>query len=409
VLQNPSLQSHHDRSLLGSIVSMSSFNNTALQQQDYLLPCLKHSPLEITHGRMAGSVPNQTLMQHATATRCGRLRRQWLHNPPRSEYARSIQRHQSNCTLPLATHYMDNTFGLGSHFLLWGQAMCNAMESGHRIQSYTSSPWLWLDQDHCDVDPNISPLHCYLPQAEPTQLKCSNDDNTIESMPTSINVTDPRQVKEWCQRVQTASPETKAQVRAASTEFLFQTVSPLIIQEAQRQIGVIFPNGEIPPDLVTVHIRWGDKFWEMDLASIDEYIHAINELLWKRRQHGHSEYNNSTVPSANIYLATEDPRAYQEFLQAKPPGWNVYADITLQEIDAFRPKKGNRASWAARNTQGRSGLIALGSLLVAMEADLFVLTTQSNWSTLMNHLRTQIVDPQCGNCTDMIDLRPGVW
>jgi hypothetical protein len=57
----------------------------------------------------------------------------------------------------------------------------------------------------------------------------------------------------------------------------------------------------------------------------------------------------------------------------------------------------------------RSGLIALGSLLVAMEANMFVLTTKSNWSTLMNHLRTQIVDPQCGNCTDMMDLRPGVW
>ena len=96
-------------------------------------------------------------------------------------------------------------------------------------------------------------------------------------------------------------------------------------------------------------------------------------------------------------------------MEAKPKGWNVYADITLLEIDGFRPRKGNRASWAARNTKGRAGLVALASLLVAMESNMFVLTTKSNWSTLMNHLRTNIVDPRCGNCTRMIDLRPGVW
>jgi hypothetical protein len=210
------------------------------------------------------------------------------------------------------------------------------------------------------------------------------------------NVTDPRVTKTFCKLCQ--NEERKKEWRAASTEYLFERVSPVIIQEAQRQIGLLFGAQGAPDDLITVHIRWGDKFWEMDLAKIDEYMDAIQQLLPK-----------DSKEMANIYLATEDPRALDEFLKVKPNGWNVYYDITIKELNAFRPKKGNRASWATRNTKGRAGLVALGSLLIALEAKMFVLTTKSNWSTLMNHLRTNIVDPRCGNCTQMIDLRPGAW
>jgi len=138
----------------------------------------------------------------------------------------------------------------------------------------------------------------------------------------------------------------------------------------------------------------------MDLPPIQEYIDAVNTILSNKRVIN-GDIENATT--ANIYLATEDPKAYQEFLAKKPNGWNVYADITLLEINAFRPVKGNRASWAARNTNGRAGLVALASLLVAMEANMFVLTTKSNWSTLMNHLRTNIINPRCNNCTKMIE------
>jgi hypothetical protein len=50
-----------------------------------------------------------------------------------------------------------------------------------------------------------------------------------------------------------------------------------------------------------------------------------------------------------------------------------------------------------------------GSLLVAMEANYFVLTTASNWSRLMNELRKNFVEPRCNNCTLMVDLKYGEW
>ena len=96
-------------------------------------------------------------------------------------------------------------------------------------------------------------------------------------------------------------------------------------------------------------------------------------------------------------------------MDAAPAGWTIYVDRTIDELNDYRPAKGNRASHTAKNTKGRAGLVSMGSLLVAMESRYYVLTTKSNWSRMMDFLRTNIVDQKCGNCTRMIDLRPGIW
>lgn len=390
------------------------------------ISCLNHRPSFINQNQSLkqGSDPSINLLEHKSPTTCGRLKRNWLFTPALSDYAKIIDQHQSNCSIPLANHHFDNTFGLGSHIILWGQALCNGMESRLRMRSHAPE-WLWLDQEYCDMRQQaiMSPMLCYFPSSE---YRCSdsssthhisdNDDtssavddstryNDLSILP---NITDPRKTDDWC-KLAKSSPEEKAMVRAASTEYLFQRLSPLVIQEAQRQIGTIFPNGIVPTNLVTVHIRWGDKFWEMDLPPIQEYINAVNSILSVNNTHGNNTTTAANATTANIYLATEDPRAYKEFMEAIPNGWNVFSDITLLEINAFRPPKGNRASWAARNTKGRAGLVALASLLVGLEGNMFVLTTKSNWSTIMNHLRMNIINPRCDNCTKMIDLRPGIW
>ena len=397
-----------------------------LNEQEHLdgindnLSCLNHEPIVLSETQKPGSDPTKNVLVHLNATRCGSLRRNWLRNPPLSDFAKQLEAHQSNCSIPLATHHFDNTFGLGSHIILWGQALCNGMEAKYRMRSHEPQ-WLWLDQEHCDVHKQalLSPMLCYFPASE---YRCPNlhdtfidggetpssftyTDSTVHVNNTS-NITDPRDKKKWC-KLAKESEETRAMIRASSTEYLFQSLSPLVIREAKRQIGIIFPNGIVPEDMVTVHIRWGDKFWEMDLPPIEEYITAVHTIL--AQESSLNDHPVSNITKANIYLATEDPKAYKEFMTAKPQGWNVYADITLHEINAFRPLKGNRASWAARNTKGRAGLVALASMLVAMEANMFVLTTKSNWSTIMNQLRTNILNPRCDNCTKMIDLRPGVW
>lgn len=340
---------------------------------------------------------NTTLLVQPSAH--GKLRNDWTSNPPLSPMAIKILEHQTNCDLPVTTFHVDNTYGLGSHLTLWSQAMCNAMYAKARLR--TENPiWLWMDQTLCDAEQAArSPLLCYFPAAE---FLCGKESLSLEA----VNISDPRETQNWCPYLRQEKPkqikyEPKlADFRAASIEFLFRQVSPFVIQEAQRQSGLIFGPGGAPDDLITVHMRWGDKFWEMDLASVEEYIQGVSDLL---EQQGRS---NST---ANVYLATEDPKAKEAFLDAAPAGWTIYVDRTIDELNEFRPPKGNRASHTTKNTKGRAGLVAMGSLLVAMEAKYYVLTTKSNWSRMIDFLRTNIIDPRCGNCTRMIDLRPGIW
>jgi hypothetical protein len=288
------------------------------------------------------------------------------------------------------------------------------MELGYRVRAMNPQ-WLWMDKLYCDPQKaKISPFHCYFPNAE---IRCPNDETLLDSSNNTTNIThntsnfltlpDPRDRRQKCQRLFSGDTDETNQklllsFRSASMEFLFQHLSPLVMKEAERQIGLLFGE-QTPPGLITVHIRWGDKFWEMDLAPIEEYMDAVQTIL-KRRVEA-----SISFPNVNIYLACEDPRAVTEFLQSAPTDWNIFVDRTVSELSPYRPQKGNRASWVARNTQGRAGLVALGSLLVAMEANDFVLTTKSNWSSLMDALRRNVIDPRCGNCTTVIDLRPGVW
>lgn len=140
-------------------------------------------------------------------------------------------------------------------------------------------------------------------------------------------------------------------------------------------------------------------------VEILDYINAVHDILDKRRTMQNLS-TKSRIEKANIYLATEDPEAVRQFRKLIPENWNLFVDQFLIETTEFRHKQYNGPPKMAKDLKGKAGLLALGSLLVAMEANDFVLTTKSNWSQLMDELRRAILDPRCGNCTSLIDLRP---
>jgi len=228
----------------------------------------------------------------------------------------------------------------------------------------------------------------------------------------AYNISNARgKVKKKCASVMARAGFSTADLRAAGTEFLLARVSPQIQDEALRQLNRVFATptttthnsgtaNSIPPDLITVHIRWGDKEQEIKLLGIAEYIRAVQDI---QRQRGRS------AETANVYLATEDPRAVAEFQAAALPGWKVYVDQYYHDLRSHRRDIYNGPNHMALDLAGRPGTIALGSLLVGMEANDYVLTTASNWSRLYNELRKAVVDPRCGNCTLMVDLKAGEW
>ena len=136
----------------------------------------------------------------------------------------------------------------------------------------------------------------------------------------------------------------------------------------------------------------------MKLVPIHKYIEAVKMLLSERQK-----TDDDADDAVHIFLATEDPKAVQAFRNMSLPAWNIYVDVYFQELNPFRKNQYNGNPMMARDLNGKPGLIALGSLLVAMEANDFVLTTASNWSLLMNEIRKNILDARC-NCTRFIDL-----
>ena len=185
-------------------------------------------------------------------------------------------------------------------------------------------------------------------------------------------------------------------IRAAAAEWLFQNVSQLVIDEAERQIqNVAFPNlHRIPSRLISVHIRWGDKGSEMKLATISEYIDAIQSLLTEKERDGRDK--------VHLYVTTEDSQALADFKHQthQYSHWNIYSS-------GSQPAAAKDSMLhAAVDSNGRVGLESLAALLIAMEANRFVLVNGSNWSRLINELRKNIVNPRCNNCTKLVDLRP---
>jgi hypothetical protein len=191
-------------------------------------------------------------------------------------------------------------------------------------------------------------------------------------------------------------------IRAAGIEFLFSRTSPLVVKEAQRQLEKVFSGivDRLPSRLITVHIRWGDKEKEMDLLPIQDYIDAVLDLTGR----GSEGIGDGSV---GIFLATEDPQAAQEFQQAAAAqNWTVYLDAYYQEFQSERLPGYNNNGRMSTQLKGRPGLVAVASLLVAMQANDYVLTSRSNWSKLINELRMNVVDPRCNACTRVIDLTP---
>ena len=124
----------------------------------------------------------------------------------------------------------------------------------------------------------------------------------------------------------------------------------------------------------------------MKLVSEVEYFQAIDSVV-----------TNHSIANPHIFVSTEESQAViklQEQLDKHGKTWKLHHYAPLIAT--------NTAEHRHRGPNGKNAIIAL---MLAMEAKYFVITTGSNWSRVMNELRTNVVDVACGNCTRMVNLR----
>lgn len=177
-------------------------------------------------------------------------------------------------------------------------------------------------------------------------------------------------------------------------DYLFVLSQLLFVPDAAESAAeTIFASvgGRIPSQLITVHIRWGDKATEMKLLPVEVYIQAVRMLVKK-----------FDISRPYIYLTTEDPAAVKEFRTTlsnlnDTRHWKLFTydgAIFQQHRTSARTQKIAVRSMVRMSelSGGGLGLHSLVALLLALEADYFVLTSRSNWSLLLDELRRTRVE-----------------
>ena len=174
----------------------------------------------------------------------------------KSNLAKEISNWYTNCKLPSKTYNITHA-GFGSDLHVFSQAVCQIYEEfGARTVPFTATKWLWAYREACGENGDI---HCYFKL--PT---CSNDKNKKKLIPIQ---SDPVSLKRCSYDRKNAT-----EYRKAFSEFLFSFgLTDVVKHEVGYQIEKVF-GGKIPVNLITVHIRWGNKKTEMKLVPIEDYI-----------------------------------------------------------------------------------------------------------------------------------------
>jgi hypothetical protein len=130
------------------------------------------------------------------------------------------------------------------------------------------------------------------------------------------------------------------------------------------------------------------------LLSLDTYVNGLYTLIKKHNLEERGE-------EISIFLSTESPKASKMFKKhpfVVKKKWKVYEyQKTISKKEGY-----TLADFA---NQGPLGLQCIVNILLAMESRYYVLTSASNWSTILAGLLNGIVNPDCHHCADWIDLK----
>lgn len=313
------------------------------------------------------------------------LKNEWNQGHLYTPLAKTLKDHLENIDCSITHHHFHfSYYGIGGELHMWSQALCNALEKGSSLLQLNES-WMWNDKTFCPDYPQ--PLTCYFN----VYNRCPFVPLHHRHHPPVISVSNALNMcPRWIQ-----NEENRQLFRAAAMEYLFSNISDAVLIQTDHAITETFGPGGIPDNMITIHIRAGDKVKEMRLISDQMFIINIDNIIAK--------YHLSASPT--IFVITENTDSWYSFQRAlaeeKRPTWRVFRYSYTHMNDTESEKI---PIYNAQITGGSSGLSSIISLLIGLEAKYYLLTTGSNWSRLLNELRLNVVDSRCGNCTHMVDL-----
>ena len=331
-----------------------------------------------------------------------------------------IERRMSNCSRVMS--FSPGPHGYGSVLHQWAAQLCYALQQNASLQTggfhVRVSPdsfdtWNGFGTPICS-DPTAPPLACFytersspcsprighaqagtvVPSLKPS-APTSRGEITLKSGDGTL-----RQYKDWAGCADW-SHRDGLPFFALAFRWLFSSLSPRLVNYARQKATDVFGPTGVPAHLVTVHVRWGDKARDgITLQPISRYVDAVAELT-------STHLPNVPPQDISVYITTEDMAAVRAFRhEVRNRGWKVYVyePAVIQdskvapgpngsrEIHALSPK----ATVDAAKEPGWGGVHSLVTLMMALEAKLFVVTgvgmSSSNWGRLIDELRMAFVE-----------------
>ena len=182
-------------------------------------------------------------------------------------------------------------------------------------------------------------------------------------------------------------PETSACGNGfgAALEYLFAHLGRPVLDRARSAMSLVF-GGSVPSELITVHMRWGDKVTETGINPVDDYIEAVQTMQ--------SRWATSTNATQHVFVTTEDRAALDSFsgaVRAQALPWKIYAwDQSIIQDSRVTSGTGSTPMAPPRlaeRSDGSLGITSLAALLIAVEAKYYVLSPNSNWGHLINEVQ----------------------
>jgi len=169
-------------------------------------------------------------------------------------------------------------------------------------------------------------------------------------------------------------------------DYLVTAAGPDSPLQASVDLRRSFP---LPPGVISLHIRHGDKGVEMALVPTEAYLQAAAVLV---------KAQPLALARRSIFMSTEDPGAITESKSVLEKGEvGGFSHWSLSWYDVPRANSNGPEQLNAFSLpRGKLTRIWLLQLLIALECDAWVGTRGSNWNRLIDELRCIWV-PKCAN------------